>query len=105
MKTTELIEKLKKIEDLAPIIYQNYKEIKSTPFIVLVEDGADNTPADNHVYFSNTTHTLELYTEYKNFELEEKLEKLLNENEIYWTKSADIRIEDQDLTVIYYELS
>lgn len=105
MKTTELIEKLKEIENLTPIIYQNYKEIKSTPFIVVMEDGVDNTPADNHVYFSNTTHILELYTEYKNFELEEKLEELLNKNEIYWTKSADVRIEEQDLTVIYYELS
>lgn len=105
MKTTELIEKLKEIENLAPIIYQNFKEIKSTPFIVIMEDGADNTAADDYVYFSNITHTLELYTEYKDFNLEEKLEEILNENEIFWTKSADIRIEDQDLTVIYYELS
>ena len=45
---------------------------------------------------------MEYYYEFKDLEMEDKIEELFNSNEIYWQKSEDIYIESERMFVIYY---
>lgn len=101
MKASEIFKILKKIN--IPVSYQSFKNEQNLPYIIFVQSGSNNFGADSKVYKKDNKYNIELYFEDKNFELEEKLENLLDENDIYWTKSADIRIESENMTeVIYY---
>nr|DAX89283.1 MAG TPA: tail completion protein [Caudoviricetes sp.] len=86
-----------------PVAYQSFKQSQRLPYIIFVQSGSNNFGADCKVYHKDNKYNIELYFEDKDFALEEKLEDLLDENDIYWTKSADIRIESENMTeVIYY---
>lgn len=101
MKASKLFKMLKKLN--IPVAYQSFKNEQNLPYIIFVQSGSNNFGADNKVYQKDNKYNIELYFEDKNFELEEKLENLLDENDIYWIKSADIRIESESMTeVIYY---
>lgn len=86
-----------------PVAYQSFKSEQKLPYICILQNGSNNIGADNKVYVSDNNYNIELYASNKDFELEKKLEELLNTNEIYWNKSGDIRIEQESMTeVIYY---
>lgn len=101
MDNKKIFSMLKKLS--IPVAYQSFKKEQTLPFVVFVQTGSDNFGADNGVYVSDNSYNIELYTEDKDFGLENKLEEILNANEIYWNKSGDIRIEEEKMTeVIYY---
>ena len=62
-------------------------EAPDPPFICFLYPGTDNFAADNTVYYSERELNIELYTDYKNPDLEEALEEILTFYELYFEKS------------------
>ena len=74
------------------------------PFICWLVPGCDNFAADGKVFFSANEVHIELYTDQKDFELERRVEKVLEQREIYWEKSEEY-IESEKMYEVLYELT
>lgn len=103
-----LYEKLKSILDI-PIIYLNFKSDENKepiypPFIAYMSTGQNSFLADNTIYTKENTYRLEYYFKRKNEELEDKLENMLLSLGYIYTKSEDVYINEEDVTVIYYDI-
>lgn len=83
---TEFYDKLKNLG--YPVAYRCFAEgdVPNAPFIVYYENGTNNFSADGIVYQNIKEINVELYTEVKMQEIEEKIEQLLTENKIFWEK-------------------
>lgn len=85
-----------------PIGYYVNPRPGQVPFMVYYGTGSTNLDADNIVYDSVQNWNIELYTNKKNIELEDKIEKILNENEVVWEKGPEIYISDDRVFMIPY---
>lgn len=101
MLASDLIEILKKAG--TPVAYSHFKEKVNLPYITCIAVGRNTFGADNIAYASSDRYQIELYTAQKDFDLEERLETILDENEIYYEKSGDIPMEDKR-NLIYYQI-
>lgn len=101
MQATELMNLLKEMQ--IPITNTNFPPNKkqNPPFIVFVRNDIDRFLADNYVYNHKNRYSIELYTESKNTDLEDKLIDIFNKNEIVWTYVADARIQDGLYEVVF----
>ena len=71
-----------------PVAYFCFKKAQDLPYICyLVKDNDGNFMADNIVYKKISSINIELYTEIKDVELEERLETLLDENKLCYTSN------------------
>lgn len=91
-----------------PVTYSHFKEtasrpIPSPPYITYLEDQSSNVFADNKVYKSIKNIRIELYTELKDEKVEEKLETLLNDNELPF-ETDETWIESEQLFQKIYEV-
>lgn len=95
------------IEDIknlgVPVRYRNFKSPPLVPYAVYYEDDTDNFSADNIVYQKRTNYVLEFYENKKDQAAEEKIEEVLDQNEVYWEKE-EMYIESEKLlmTVFYF---
>lgn len=89
-----------------PYRYHHFEveEAVEPPFICWIVPGSENFAADGKVYFQTDNVNIELYTDFKDFELEEKIETVLDQKEIYWEKT-EVYIESERLYEVIYELS
>ena len=87
-----------------PFAYHHFAEGESpTPPFLLFLSGENTFSADNYMYFSFKQLDIELYTDIKNPELEENIERVLKRHKIYYTKS-EIWIESEKLYEVLYEM-
>ncbi len=77
-------------------------EAVSPPFIVWTTPESNNFFADGAVYHTNCSIDIELYTDVKDFELEQQIEAVLNRRGIPWQKSEQY-IENENLYEVLYE--
>lgn len=70
-----------------PVAYHHFEEDTKPPYIVYLVDNNDNFMADNKVYKKIININIELYTNKKDIELENKLEDILDENNICYTSN------------------
>lgn len=98
-------EEIEAMLDRAEIPYRyflfNEKEAVEPPFMVWYLPDSDNFSADGQVYYRINSLNLELYTNQKDFELEERLEGILEEQGIYWDKTEAYLDEEQMYEVLY----
>lgn len=87
-----------------PIGYMVNPRPGTVPFMVYYGNGSDNLNADNTVYDSKQHWILELYTQKKDIDLEDRIEKIMNENEIVWEKGTETYINDDKVFLIPYYL-
>ncbi len=85
-----------------PVAYLEFVDGSEIPYITFYQTGSNNLIADNKVYTSEPSYNIELYCEYKDFQLEKRLEQILNQNEIVWSKSDDIKLKDEDVIMVVY---
>ena len=87
-----------------PLAYDHFAEGESPepPFLIYLIPGSDNMFADNGVYFKISQLNMELYTDKKDPELEEKLEDFLTANEIPWEKS-EVWIDSEKMYEVLYQ--
>lgn len=87
-----------------PLAYDHFAEGESPepPFLIFLFPGSDNMLADNGVYFKISQLNMELYTNKKDPELEEKLEDILTAHEIPWEKS-EVWIDSEKMYEVLYQ--
>lgn len=87
-----------------PLAYDHFAEGESPepPFLIFLFPGSDNMFADNGVYFKISQLNMELYTDKKDPELEEKLEDILTAHEIQWEKS-EVWIDSEKMYEVLYQ--
>lgn len=86
-----------------PVAYSHFEVKTKLPFITYLVDGSSNFFADNKVYKKIKNIKIELYTAEKNLEIEENLERLLDENEIAY-ETDGTWIESEKLFQKIYEV-
>lgn len=100
-------EVMQMLEDTGiPFAYDHFAEGESPdpPFICFLFPGSDNFSADNVVYAEFQNLNIELYTDEKNTELEDKVEEVLNAHELFWNKS-EVWIETEKLYEVLYQMT
>ena len=102
MTHNEIVEMLE--ETNLPIAYDHFAEGESPdpPFICFLFPGSDNFSADGRVYLKIRNVNVELYTDLKDPELEERLEAVLDRHGIFYQKS-EVWIEEEKLYEVLYQ--
>lgn len=95
---TEVMEALQ-----LPFAYDHFAEGEGPdpPFICFLLPGSDNFAADGRVYFKATMVHIELYTDLKDPELEQRVEAVLDERGIFYDKT-EVWIESEQLYEVLY---
>ena len=72
-----------------PFAYDHFAEGESPepPFICYLIPGSDNFAADGKVYFKMNEVRIEMYTDFKDLNLESRVEGVLDGHEIFYNKS------------------
>lgn len=88
-----------------PFAYHHFAEGEESdpPFIVYLAPGSNNFAADGKVYHKIKQLDIELYTDKKDLQLEEKLEAILDAAEIFYEKT-EAYIESERLYEVLYEM-
>lgn len=86
-----------------PYAYDHFAEGESPqpPFVCYLLPGSNHFVADGKVYYKINEVRLELYTDYKDMELEQRLERLLDECGIVYEKT-EVWIESEKLFEVLY---
>lgn len=86
-----------------PNAYHHFAEGESPkpPFLVYLLSSSNNFSADGKVYFKVNEVHMELYTDYKNPQLEKKIEAVLDEYGIFYNKFESY-IESERLYEVLY---
>lgn len=87
-----------------PVAYHHFEEGEAPdpPFIVYLSPGSDNFSADGKVYFKIKELDIELYTDKKMPELEERLENILDAHSFFYEKT-ETYIESEKMYEVLYE--
>ena len=72
-----------------PFAYDHFAEGESPepPFLCYLLPGSDNFAADGKVYHKGANVHVEVYTDEKNPELEQRVEDVLDAHEVFYNKS------------------
>lgn len=89
MRLTEIAEMIASIE--IPFAYRAFEEGTATPcpFICYLFTGNSPEPADNKNIVKIETLTIELYTNQKDFALEEQIENVLSDHELVFDRDEE----------------
>lgn len=88
-----------------PVAYDHFNTPTAPPFIAYKRYSQSNFGADNKVYEKINNYYVELYTEYKDVNLEERLEDLLNDYDIFFNVESEDYIYDEKMYQIIYQVS
>lgn len=103
------VTELRKILDTMgiPVQYRAFKvgEAPSLPYILFyVEDNEGTLKADNYNYAKVKNVVIELYSEEKDIELEEKLEEILDKNTLEYA-TYESYLDTEDMHEVAYEIT
>ena len=103
MTHNEVVEVLEELS--LPIAYDHFAEGESPdpPFICFLYPRNIPTGADNTVYYQLHELDIELYTDAKDPPLEQRVERLLTEHEMFFHKS-EVWIEEEKMYEVLYEV-
>ncbi len=73
------------------------------PFIVYYFENSENFGADNRVYEKIDNYSIELYTDKKDMLKEKLIEKVFDDNDIFWDKT-EIYIESEKMYEVRYTI-
>lgn len=86
-----------------PFAYDHFAEGESPepPFVCYLISGSNNFAADGRVYFKLNEVRIELYTDFKDLDLESRVEDVLDRHEIFYNKS-ETWIQSEKLYEVMY---
>ena len=92
-----------------PLAYSHFEITESSPapsppFMVYLEEDSTNFGADNKVWSKLLNYSIEVYTDYKDLELEKKIEDILDSNNIYY-ETTEVYIQQQNLYQRVYSIT
>lgn len=101
MTIENLVEMLQELK--IPFAYDHFAEGESPepPFICYLIPGSDNFAADGKVYFKMNEVRIEMYTDFKDLDLESRVEGVLDGHEIFYNKS-ETWIQSEKLYEVMY---
>lgn len=100
-------ELVKIIEEMGiPFAYDHFAEGESSdpPFLCYLLPGSDNFAADGRVYYKMSEVRIELYTDFKDVSLEEKVTAVLDNHGIFYEQS-EVWIEEEKLYEVAFEFA
>ena len=100
-------ELVKIIEEMGiPFAYDHFAEGESPdpPFLCYLLPGSDNFAADGRVYYKMSEVRIELYTDFKDVSLEEKVTAVLDNHVIFYEQS-EVWIEEEKLYEVAFEFA
>ena len=100
-------ELVKIIEEMGiPFAYDHFAEGESPnpPFLCYLLPGSDNFAADGRVYYKMSEARIELYTDFKDVSLEEKVTAVLDSHGIFYEQS-EVWIEEEKLYEVAFEFA
>lgn len=100
-------ELVKIIEEMGiPFAYDHFAEGESPapPFLCYLLPGSDNFAADGRVYYKMSEVRIELYTDFKDESLEEKVTAVLDNHGIFYEQS-EVWIEEEKLYEVAFEFA
>lgn len=100
-------ELVKIIEEMGiPFAYDHFAEGESPnpPFLCYLLPGSDNFAADGKVYYKMSEVRIELYTDFKDVDLEEKVTAVLDNHGIFYEQS-EVWIEEEKLYEVAFEFA
>ena len=100
-------ELVKIIEEMGiPFAYDHFAEGESPdpPFLCYLLPGSDNFAADGRVYYKMSEVRIELYTDFKDVSLEEKVTAVLDKHGIFYEQS-EVWIEEEKLYEVAFEFA
>ena len=100
-------ELVKIIEEMGiPFAYDHFAEGESPdpPFLCYLLPGSDNFAADGRVYYKMSDGRIELYTDFKDVSLEEKVTAVLDNHGIFYEQS-EVWIEEEKLYEVAFEFA
>ena len=102
MTHNELMEMLE--ESGLPIAYDHFAEGEAPdpPYICFLYPASDNLSADGRVYYKINHVNVELYTDLKDPDLENRLETVLDRHGLFYEKS-EVWIESERMYEVLYE--
>ena len=88
-----------------PFAYDHFAEGESPdpPFICYLLPGSDNFAADGIVYYKRKKLHIELYTDKKDDDLEDRVESIINRNGLYYEKT-ETWIPSEKLYEVLYQM-
>lgn len=88
-----------------PYEYDHYEVGKAPalPFMIFTYPQSDNFAADDGVYAKRSTIDIALYTAKKDFALEDRIEAILDQYDVFYNKT-EVFIDDERAYQITYEL-
>lgn len=97
----ELLQMLSEMQ--IPFAYHHFAEGEAVepPFICYLLPGSNNFSADGKVYHKINEVHIELYTDLKDLAVEQQLEDVLDEHEIFYNKS-EVWIQSEKLYEVLY---
>jgi hypothetical protein len=104
MKYEDIIEMLEELN--IPFAYDHFEEGESPdpPFLVFILPQSENFHADDMVYAKFDELVIELYTDAKDPQLEERIESVLAEHELIPERS-EVWIDTEKLYEVRYEMT
>lgn len=101
MQATELVSILKELN--VPVANTSFPPNKNInpPFLVFLRSDMPTFLADDFVYQYDNKYDIELYTEDKDEEIEDRLINILNNHKIVWKHIAEERIQDGLYEVVF----
>ena len=102
MTKTEVVSILKELN--IPFAYDHFAEGNSPrpPFCVYLYPNADNFSADGIAYFKKDVLSIEIYTDKKDLNLEERVEGILEKYGLFYSKS-EVWIQTEKLYEVLYK--
>lgn len=99
----KLIQMLKTMQ--FPFAYDHFAEGEAPPlpYICFLFPESDHFAADGKVYYKKNRVNIELYTEKKDISSEQRVEKALDENNIFYSRS-EVWIESEKMYEVLYKL-
>lgn len=98
----------KQIKDIVeeiglPYAYDHFGEgdNPSVPFVVFILPGRDDFLADNKPYVKVTTLTIELYTDYKDPGLEDRIDNVLESHGLIYDKNESWIVSEKLFETVY----
>lgn len=98
---------VKIIEEMGiPFAYDHFAEGESPdpPFLCYLLPWSDNFAADGRVYYKMSEVRIELYTDFKDVSLEEKVTAVLDNHGIFYEQS-EVWIEEEKLYEVAFEFA
>ena len=88
-----------------PYAYDHFAEGESPdpPFLVYLYPGSDNFAADGTVYYKRDKLHIELYTDKKDDDLEDRVESMINSHGLYYNKT-ETWIPSEKLYEVLYQM-